>query len=75
MSVLPRTRSSPFYQVSNTVSTYLLMDVPIVIVSIMIDKLGRSLEIKEVVLHGSSESWGYCVISMKKRKSDDPKAA
>jgi len=51
------------------------MDVPIVIVSIMIDKLGRSLEIKEVVLHGSSESWGYCVISMKKRKSDDPKAA
>ena len=32
----------------------------------------KGLDIKEVCLHESSGSWGYCVISMKKRTNDDP---
>jgi len=38
-------------------------------------KVDKGLDVTEVVLHESSGSWGYCVISMKKKNSDDPQAA
>ena len=36
-------------------------------------KVDRGLDVIEVALHESSGSWGYCVISMRKRDNDDPK--
>jgi len=35
-------------------------------------KNDRGLDVKEVALHESSGSWGYCVISLKKKSDKDP---
>lgn len=37
-------------------------------------KADKGLDVKEVALHESSGSWGYCVISMKKKNNEDPQA-
>ena len=35
-------------------------------------KVDKGLDIVDVALHESSGAWGYCVISMKKKTSEDP---